>query len=85
MRTTLLFLALLVSKVSFSQDMLGVSNGNYAGNSGMAMNPTAMLLMPYKWELQILSFNLSVDNNFVGIPKRKILGGTESMNNEPYG
>ncbi|MBK9412172.1 MAG: hypothetical protein IPN61_01910 [Bacteroidetes bacterium] len=85
MRTTLLFLALLVSKVSFSQDMLGVSNGNYAGNSGMAMNPTAMLLMPYKWELQILSFNLSVDNNFVGMPKRKILGGTESMNNEPYG
>jgi hypothetical protein len=85
MRTTLLFLALLVSKISFSQDMLGVSNGNYAGNSGMAMNPTAMLLMPYKWELQIVSFNLSVDNNFVGMPKRKILGGTEAMNTEPYG
>lgn len=85
MRTTLLFLALLISKVSFSQDMLGVSNGNYAGNSGMAMNPTAMLLMPYKWELQIISFNLSVDNNIIGMPKRKIMGRTEAMNNEPYG
>jgi len=85
MRTKLLFLALLVSNISLGQDMLGVSNGNYAGNSGMAMNPTSMVLMPYKWELQILSYNISVDNNFVGMPKKRILGGPEAMNNVPYG
>lgn len=85
MKTTLLFLALIISKITFSQEMLGVSNGNYAGNSGMALNPTSMVLMPYKWELQILSFDLSVDNNFIGMPKRKIIGRSESMNNEPNG
>ena len=85
MKTKLLFLALLIYYNSSAQDMLGVSNGNYAGNSGMAMNPTSMVLMPYKWEVQILSFDLSVENNFVGMPKRKIFGGEGNINSEPYG
>lgn len=65
--------------------MLGISNGNYAGNSGMAMNPTAMMLMPYKWEVQILSFDLSVENNFIGMPKKRLFSSSESVNNQPYG
>ncbi len=72
MKTHLLFLALLISKLSSAQDMLGVANGNYAGNSGMAMNPTSMVLMPYKWEVSILSLNLSLENNYIGLPKKKI-------------
>ncbi len=85
MRTKLLFLALFITKISMGQDMLGISNGNYAGNSGMALNPTSMVMMPYQWEVQIMNFDLSVDNNFIGMPKRRILGGGESFNNAPYG
>lgn len=85
MKTRLLFLALLISTISHAQDMLGLANGNYAGNAGMAMNPTSMVLMPYKWEVSLISVNLSLENNYIGLPRKKITSASESGNNEPMG
>ena len=85
MKTQLLLLALLISNISNAQDMLGLSNGNYAGNAGMAMNPTSMVLMPYKWEVSLVSFNISLENNYLGLPRNKIIGRTEANSFEPLG
>ena len=65
--------------------MLGLSNGNYAGNAGMAMNPTSMVLMPYKWEVSLLSLNLSLENNYLGLPRNRITGSSETNSNAPLG
>ena len=85
MKKRLLLLALLISSISHAQDMLGLSNGNYAGNAGMAMNPTSMVLMPYKWEVSLLSLNLSLENNYLGLPRNRITGSSEINSNAPLG
>src|SRR4051812_25370257 len=85
MKTPLLFLALLYSVTSNAQDMLGVSNGNFAGTTGIALNPASIILMPCKWDVTIISLDLSVEQNFAGMPKKKLFGNPEGTGNEPNG
>ncbi len=54
--------------VVHAQEMLGISNSNYAGNMGMEMNPSHMVVMPYKWEINFLSGDIFVQNDYLYFP-----------------
>lgn len=63
---------LFVTTVCHAQAMLGISNSNYAGNAGMNLNPAAMLYMPSKWELGIVTMNVQLENNYIGLPRQPL-------------
>lgn len=66
--------------------MLGIANSNFAGNMGMGMNPTSMLLMPYRWELNIISGDIFAENNYIRYPKNQLMGSSEgSVTPLPHG
>src|SRR5436189_3275973 len=74
----LLFISILVSSLATQEQvMLGIANSNFAGNMGMGLNPTSMLLMPYKWEFNLISGDIFVDNNYLSYPKAQVMGSTE--------
>jgi hypothetical protein len=73
MKRFILFISIfLFTKAILAQDMLGVANSNFAGSTGMNLNPASMMLTPYCWEVTLLTVDLSVENNYMGIIKNRI-------------
>ena len=66
----LIVLILGVSLPVFSQEMFGISNSNFAGNMGMGLNPSLFVGSPYHHEINVISGDLFLDNDFVYIEKR---------------
>lgn len=75
-RVLIIFLA-LYSFAAQGQVMLGIANSNFAGNMGMGLNPTSMLLMPYRWEANLISGDIFFENNYLRYPKSQVMGSTE--------
>jgi len=74
----LLFISILISSITAQgQVMLGIANSNFAGNMGMGLNPASMLLMPYRWEANIISGDIFLENNYVRYPKQQVMASTE--------
>ena len=48
-----------------AQEMFGAATSNYAGQSGLDLNPASIVSAPYKWELHILSLDAAVQNNYM--------------------
>ena len=57
------------------QDMWGIANSNYAGNFAIDINPSSMAVSPIKYELNILSGNMTFYNNYLYLPKGKMSVG----------
>ena len=85
MKRILLITLLLFSLRSNSQDMLGVANSNFSGTTGLAMNPTSIMLSPNRWEVAFFTLDLNVENNFIGLPKQRILNSEQSSSNDKGG
>src|SRR6187401_1385008 len=66
----------------FSQEMLGISNSNFAGNMGMGLNPSLFVGSPYRHEFNIISGDLFVDNDFAYL-KRRSSPIVKSLQGEP--
>ncbi len=82
----LLFISILIASLAANgQVMLGIANSNFAGNMGMGLNPTSMLLMPYKWEVNVISGDIFLENNYVRYPKDQMMGSTEGTTPLPHG
>ncbi|MEL6846542.1 MAG: DUF5723 family protein, partial [Bacteroidota bacterium] len=60
----LLFLFCLASLPLHAQDQLGLRLGNYAGISGVTLNPASMVGSPLRWDLRLGGGGLFVDNNY---------------------
>ena len=71
MKRILLLFSVFAFQFSFAQDMWGVSNSNFAGSTGMNLNPASMMLTPYCWEVTFVTLNVNVENNYMGIIKGK--------------
>lgn len=73
---------------SYSQEMWGISNSNYAGTMGHELNPASIVANPFKWEIHFLSADVSVMNNYMYLQKnsRAIRLGVkgESVNEERF-
>lgn len=82
------YLTLIIVVTSLStnaQEMLGIANSNFAGNMGMGLNPSSMLLMPYRWELNLISGDIFFENNYVSYPKNRLTSTSEGQVTLPHG
>lgn len=52
-----------------AQEWLGIAGSNFAGNSGLHMNPAAVVGAPFNKEFHLFSFGVSVHNNYVYLPR----------------
>ena len=52
-----------------AQEMLGIANSNYAGISGMHLNPSTIVDSRLKLDINLLTFGISFDNDYLYIPK----------------
>jgi hypothetical protein len=64
-----LALLLIVALKSNAQEMWGMANSNYAGNFAIDLNPASMAFSPIKYELNVLSGNVTFQNNYLYLPK----------------
>jgi len=56
--------------ISLSQDMLGISNSNYAGTNSISINPASMVNSKLCMDIHLVTFNAQIQNNYVYIDKR---------------
>lgn len=77
MKRILLIFSIISAFSAQGQVMLGIANSNFAGNMGMGLNPSSMLLMPYRWELNIISGDIFFENNYLRYPKDQVFSSTE--------
>lgn len=67
--------ALLLSptavKTSFAQEMLGIMNSNYSGITGALINPASPVTSPFYLDVNIVSANVFVENNYVYLAKEE--------------
>ncbi|HLG34946.1 MAG TPA: hypothetical protein VI757_08715 [Bacteroidia bacterium] len=85
MKRFLILILFVISAGANAQEMLGIANSNFAGNMGMGLNPASMLLMPYRWELNLISGDLFLENNYVAYPKNRIIPTSEGQVTLPHG
>ncbi len=67
-----IFSFLFISK-NFSQDFLGLSTGNYAGVTGVSLQPASIVDSRHKFDINLISTDLSFDNNYFLVDKDAIL------------
>lgn len=65
-----LLFGLLLCRPLSAQEMLGISNSNFAGNMGMALNPSLFVGSPYIQEFNFISADFFIDNDYVYLRKR---------------
>ncbi len=65
----LTILGILLSATAYSQEMWGIANSNYGGNFAIDLNPASMAFSPIKYELNVLSGNVTFQNDYLYIPK----------------
>ena len=60
---------------SYAQDFLGYANSNYAGVSGIDLNPSSIADSRFKFDMTLIGANISAANNYLGLNKagRKFL------------
>ena len=57
------------------QEMMGIANSNFAGNMGIEMNPASIATMPYRFEFNILSGDIFLQNDYIYFPASRIPTG----------
>lgn len=68
----LVLVNLLVFTNSPAQEMLGLRSSNFAGLQGLGINPSSMIDSRLKWDINILTVNVSLENDYLYIPKNKL-------------
>jgi Family of unknown function (DUF5723) len=70
---TIAFLLCMLSGLSLlAQQNLGIQNSNYAGIQGALLNPSSIADSKLKWDVNILSWDVSFANNFLVAPKSSL-------------
>lgn len=74
MKRILLTLVLLSVgfRIAVAQEMLGMRNSNYAGIQSIGINPSLMVDNRLKWDINLLSGGVSIENDYLYIPKSKL-------------
>ncbi len=71
-KTILLLAAISFGANLFGQEMLGIANSNYAGISGMHLNPSTIVDSRLKFDLNLIAYGISFDNDYLYIPKKDL-------------
>jgi len=56
---------LLYSNSINAQELWGISNSNYSGQMGVALNPATLVGATYNWELHLFSLDANATNNYM--------------------
>lgn len=75
---------LLLGNTAYAQDFLGYSNSNYAGVSGIDLQPASIVDSRYKFDATITGLSLNFANNYVGV-KRGTFKYDKSFNDTSSG
>jgi hypothetical protein len=67
--------SLFFIKTASAQEMLGIANSNYAGVTGVAINPSSMSDSYLSWDLNIIGADIFAQNNYVYIEQSKVTNG----------
>ncbi|MBL0096833.1 MAG: hypothetical protein IPP46_10320 [Bacteroidetes bacterium] len=54
------------------QEMLGIRSSNYAGLQGLGINPSSMIDSRLKWDINIITVGVSLENDYLFIPRKKL-------------
>ena len=65
--------------ISFSQDFLGYANSNYAGVSGIDLNPASIVDSRYKFDMTLIGFSFDFGNNYIGLKKEALKNKKEAF------
>ena len=65
----LFLITLQFSSKLFAQDFLGFSNSNYAGVTGISLQPASIVDDRMKFDMTLFGFNAAFYNNYLGIKK----------------
>ncbi len=55
-----------------AQEMLGIANSNYAGTNGLSLNPSNFVENRNNLDINLLTYGISFDNDYLYFPKSKI-------------
>ncbi len=51
-----------------AQEFIGLRTDNYSGSNGMLLNPATPLAGKLPWDVNLIAFGISEDNNYISIP-----------------
>jgi hypothetical protein len=66
----IIFIGCYSASECWAQEMLGISNSNFAGQAGIYLNPSSIAMAPFKSEFHLFSLNAFADNNYVYIKRQ---------------
>ena len=70
--------------ISFSQDFLGYGSSNYAGVSGIDLNPASIADSRYKFDMTLVGANFTFANNYIGLSKVAIKNKKTAFNDSLF-
>src|SRR5437588_5822602 len=68
-----IILFILAFNFCFGQDIPGYNTSNYAGVSGIDIQPASIADMRYKFDMTLFGVGLSFDNNYLGLKTSALL------------
>lgn len=66
-------LFLWVNAAAVAQEQLGMRTSNYAGVSGLTLNPASSLTFPLNWDVNLVEISQFFDNNYVFVENFRLL------------
>jgi len=63
-------------KSALGQNIPGFNNSNYAGISGVDLQPASIADMRYKFDMTLVGVGFSLNNNYIGVNSSDVLNGS---------
>lgn len=78
---TVLFILFLKMQIISAQEFIGLRTDNYSGSNGMLFNPAAPIAGKLPYDVNIFSFAVNEDNNYISIsdPFLKYISSSDSI------
>lgn len=77
----LIVICSIFCKSSIAQDFLGISTGNYAGVTGLMLQPASIVDSRYKFDVNLFSTGINFSNNYLLVNRDALL----KFNKDNYG
>jgi hypothetical protein len=71
----ILFILLLYAKMASGQDIPGYNSSNYAGVSGIDLQPASIADMRYAVDINLIGGGMGFNNNYIGFNSKSVLNG----------
>ena len=70
------FIFTILSGNAFAQDIPGYNMSNYAGVSGVDLQPASIADMRYKFDLELVGVGIDLNNNYIGVHGQSLRDGS---------